>query len=403
MPKASFPPMRILVLSSVYARHPLDSEVPWMRESIRRLREAGHDVEILAPSWKGLSDHEIDGVRVHRFRYAPSSLEFLTHDEGAPSKTKGRPWLQMLAVPYILSGFLSCWKLAGRERFDLMHVHWPFPHGLIAQAGRMRGLPVVLNFHGAELLLMRRKKWIRPILHWLLGQSEAVLCNSSFTRAKIEAVRKVPVELSPYGTTLPESPAPSRPGRRPEDPFRILFVGRHIERKGIEHLIDAMAFLEGPRFSLDIVGHGDRTEALKERALATGDTRIRFPGKLSTEDLARAYATSDAFVLPAVVDSKGDTEGLGVVLIEAAETGLALVASDVGGIPDVVVDCKTGLLVPPGNPFALAEALRRLADDPPLAAKLVEGARARTREFFSWDVVIPHLVGVYRRVLRERN
>jgi glycosyltransferase involved in cell wall biosynthesis len=180
-------------------------------------------------------------------------------------------------------------------------------------------------------------------------------------------------------------------------------VGRHIERKGIEHLIDAMGFLEGDRFTLDIVGHGDRTDVLVERAAATGDPRIRFPGKLSTEDLARAYATSDVFALPAVVDSKGDTEGLGVVLIEAAEIGLPLVASDVGGIPDVVVDGQTGLLVPPGNPFALAEALRRLADDPPLAAKLVEGARARTREFFSWEVVIPHLEGVYRRVLRERN
>jgi len=393
--------MRILVLSSVYARHPRDSEVPWMRESIHRLREAGHQVEILAPSWKGLSDHEIDGVRVHRFRYSPASTEFLTHDEGAPSKTRGRPWLQLLAIPYVVSGFLACWRLARRDRFDLMHVHWPFPHGLIAQAGRLRGLPVVLNFHGAELLLMRRKKWIRPILHWLLGQSEAVLCNSSFTRSRIQDVRKVPVELSPYGTTLPDAPLPSRTPRRPRDPFRILFVGRHIERKGIEHLIDAMALLEGDRFSLDIVGHGDRTDALVQRAAATGDPRIRFPGKLSTQDLARAYAESDVFVLPAVVDSKGDTEGLGVVLIEAAQIGLPLVASDVGGIPDVVVDGKTGLLVPPGNPFALADALRRLADDPDLAARLVEGARRRTRELFSWEVVIPHLVSVYRRVVRD--
>ncbi len=395
--------MRILVLSSVYARHFDDAEVPWMRESIRRLRLAGNEVEILAPSWKGLASHEIDGVRVHRFRYAPASWEFLTHDEGAATKTRGNPLLQLLAVPYILSGFLSCWKIARKNRFDLMHVHWPFPHGLIAQAGRLRGLPVVLNFHGAELLLMRRKKWIRPILHWLLGQSEAVLCNSSFTRGRIEDVRMVPVELSPYGTTLPDAAAPQKIPRRAEDPFRILFVGRHIERKGIEHLIDAMAFLDGDRFRLDIVGHGDRTEALKERAMATGDSRIRFPGKLSTEDLARAYAESDVFVLPAVIDSKGDTEGLGVVLIEAAETGLPLVGSDVGGIPDVVVNNKTGLLVPPANPTALADALRLLANDPALANRLVEGARARTRKLFSWDVVIPHLEGVYRRAVNTRH
>ena len=395
--------MRILVLTSVYARRPEDAEVPWMRESIRRLVAAGHHVEILAPSWMGLADHEIDGVKVHRFRYAPRRVEFLTGEEGAASKTRSKPWLQLLAVPYILFGFLRCWRLCAPGRFDVLHVHWPFPHGLMAQAGRLRaGLPCVLNFHGAELLLMRRKKWIRPILRRLLGQAEAVVCNSSFTRGRILDVREVPVELSPYGTTLPEVEVPPRPPRRAEDPFRILFVGRHIERKGIEHLVDAMAFLEGDRFRLEIVGHGDRTEALRARAAATGDARISFPGKLPSGELARAYATSDVFVLPAVVDSKGDTEGLGVVLIEAAEAGLPLVASDVGGIPDVVVHEESGLLVPPADPRALADALRRLADDPLLAARLVEGARARTRRLFSWDVVIPHLEGVYRKAVAGR-
>ena len=394
--------MRVLFISSVYARNPSDSEVPWMRESVKQLREAGVEVEILAPSWMGLASHEIDGTKVNRFRYAPKSVEFLTHDEGAPSKTRGKPWLQLLAVPYIMSGFVSCWKLCRKGNFDAIHCHWPFPHGLIAQAGRMRAkLPVVLNFHGAELLLMRRKKWIRPILHWLLGQSEASLCNSSFTRGRILDVRNVPVELSPYGTTLPESVTGDKPLRKPQDPFTMLFVGRHIERKGIEHLIAAMAFLKGDRFRLKIVGHGDRTEALKAQALATGDGRIEFTGKLSTEDLARAYADADVFVLPAVVDSKGDTEGLGVVLIEAAEMGLPLVGSNVGGIPDVVVDGETGLLAAPADPVALADALRKLANDPDLARKLVEGARERTRRLFSWDVVIPTLISVYERVVRK--
>jgi glycosyltransferase involved in cell wall biosynthesis len=394
--------MRVLFISSVYARNPSDSEVPWMRESVKRLRESGVEVEILAPSWMGLASHEIDGTKVHRFRYAPRSVEYLTGDEGAATKTRGKPWLQLLAVPYIMSGFVSCWKLCRKGNFDAIHCHWPFPHGLIAQAGRIRAkLPVVLNFHGAELLLMRRKKWIRPILNWLLGQSEATLCNSNFTRGRIHEVRNVPVELSPYGTTLPESVTAAKSLRKPEDPFTMLFVGRHIERKGIEHLIAAMALLEGDRFRLKIVGHGDRTEALKAQAQATGDGRIEFTGKLSTEDLARAYADADVFVLPAVVDSKGDTEGLGVVLIEAAEMGLPLVGSNVGGIPDVVVEGETGLLAAPADPVALADALRKLADQPELARKLVEGARGRTRKLFSWDVVIPALISVYERVVRK--
>ncbi|MEN9309017.1 MAG: hypothetical protein RL173_2949, partial [Fibrobacterota bacterium] len=75
--------MRVLFISSVYARNHADSEVPWMRESVKRLRESGVEVEILAPSWMGLASHEIDGTKVHRFRYAPRSVEYLTGDEGA--------------------------------------------------------------------------------------------------------------------------------------------------------------------------------------------------------------------------------------------------------------------------------------------------------------------------------
>lgn len=396
--------MRILAITSVYPRHQEDAEVPWFRESVRRLVAAGHEVEILAPSWKGLSSHRIDGVPVHRFRYAPRSMEYLTGDEGAASKTRQKPWLQLLAIPYIALGFLACWRLCRKGRYDLVHVHWPFPHGIIAQAARLRsGLPVVLSFYGAELLLANRHPWIRPVLRRLLGQAEATLCISRFTSSQVLALREVPVEISPYGNTLPESNAPPRRARRPEDPFRILFVGRHIERKGIEHLIDAMARLPGDRFHLDIVGHGDRTESLKERARATGDSRIRFLGKVSSEDLSRAYAESDVFVLPAVVDSKGDTEGLGVVLIEATEMGLPVVGSDVGGIPDVVVHERTGLLVKPGDPQALADALLRLADDPQLSERLVAGGRRHAREHFAWDVVIPHLESVYRRVVSGKG
>jgi glycosyltransferase involved in cell wall biosynthesis len=125
---------------------------------------------------------------------------------------------------------------------------------------------------------------------------------------------------------------------------------------------------------------------------------IIFTGKLSPEDLANEYKTANVFTLPAIIDSKGDTEGLGVVLIEAMELGLPIVASNVGGIPDVVVDGVSGILVPEKDPEALANAYKRLAAEPVLVKKLLAGSRQRIAECFNWDKIVERQVMVYNKL-----
>ena len=498
--------MKVLVIGSVYPRFQEDAEVPWLRTSIAHLKKTGVDIQVLAPAYKGLKSHDIDGTHVNRFRYAPANWEILTLEEGAPSKMASKPWLQLLAIPYIINGFIQCLRICRKWRPDVIHAHWPFPHAYIALgAAKLFKIPLVLNFHGAELLLIRKKKWVKPLLKFAIGQAQAVFANSSFTASKIKALRNVNVEWSPYGTTLEtkderrqlnkasvatnvvghdqadqlglersdnpktkderdtschsgtegikdESNAPCHPERnevKSKDPvtihphpvinkFKILFVGRHIERKGICYLIEAAKYLPQDEFEIRIVGGGDLTEQLKQQAALLDERRetkdesgstssptlchpernevkskdpvnfsgveespasIIFTGKLSPEDLANEYKTANVFTLPAIVDSKGDTEGLGVVLIEAMELGLPIVASNVGGIPDVVIDGESGILVPEKDPAALANAFKRLASDPSLTEKLLAGARKRIDECFTWDGIIKRQVEVYNKVI----
>lgn len=424
--------MKVLVIGSVYPRFHEDAEVPWLRTSIAHLKQAGVEIQVLAPAYKGLKSHEIDGVKVNRFRYAPAGFEFLTHEEGAPSKMASKPWLQLLAIPYIISGFFKCIAICRKFRPDVIHAHWPFPHAYIALgAAKLFRIPLVLNFHGAELLLIRKKKWVKPLLKFAIGQAQAVFANSSFTAGKIKALRNVDVEWSPYGTTLPTDERHGTDGAgalREVEPhpvngkFKILFVGRHIERKGICYLIEAAKYLPRDQFEIRIVGVGDITDKLKAQAtqveaLAPAGLRhdaseterqhdapaeIVFTGKLSPEALANEYRTANVFTLPAIVDSKGDTEGLGVVLIEAMELGLPVVASNVGGIPDVVVDGVSGILVPEKNPEALASAYKRLAAEPELQKQLLEGARKRIDECFNWSKIVERQIAVYEKI-RKRN
>ena len=428
--------MKVLVIGSVYPRFQEDAEVPWLRTSVAHLKQAGVEIQVLAPAYKGLKSHEIDGTRVNRFRYAPASWEILTHEEGAPSKMASKPWLQLLAIPYIISGFFKCLSICRKWKPDIIHAHWPFPHAYIALgASKLLRIPLVLNFHGAELLLIRKKKWVKPLLKFAIGQARAIFANSSFTAGKIKAIRNVDVEWSPYGTTLetkderrktkeggslplasaachpreggdlPVSSATPSSGGTPQHPvdgkFKILFVGRHIERKGICYLIDSAKFLPADKFEIRIVGVGDLTEKLKQQALQY--PHIVFTGKLSPEDLAHEYRTANVFVLPAIVDHKGDTEGLGVVLIEAMELGLPVVASNVGGIPDVVVDGDSGILVPEKDPEALANAFKRLASDRALVVSLLEGARRRIAECFEWNGIIKRQIEVYNKVINRRK
>ena len=445
--------MKVLVIGSVYPRFQEDAEVPWLRTSISHLKKAGVEIQVLAPSYKGLKSHDIDGTHVNRFRYAPANWEILTHEEGAPSKMASKPWLQLLAIPYIINGFIQCLRICRKWRPDVIHAHWPFPHAYIALgAAKLFKIPLVLNFHGAELLLIRKKKWVKPLLKFAIGQAQAVFANSSFTASKIKAIRDVNVEWSPYGTTLETKDGGSLPlasaassfpaptgnllassatpssGVSPQRPephpvngkFKILFVGRHIERKGIRYLIEAAKYLNTDKFEIRIVGGGDLTEQLKQQAFmqsnlachsgAEGDrihevehspAQIIFTGKLSPEDLANEYRTANVFTLPAIVDSKGDTEGLGVVLIEAMELGLPIVASNVGGIPDVVIDGESGILVPEKDPVALADAFKRLEADPALIEKLLAGARKRISECFTWNGIIERQVEVYKKVVRD--
>ncbi len=398
---------RVLMVGSVYPRCPEDAEVPWLRETVRRLRERGVEVEVLAPSWKGLKSHTVDGTPVHRFRYGPARWEYLTHDEGAPNKVRSRPWMKLLAIPYVISGTIECFLLCRRKEFTVLHIHWPFPHGLIGMFNSvLLKVPLVLTFHGAELVLARESGIARRVIDWSLRRCRLATANSSYTKELAQAIRPVNVEVLPYGSTFSEdsgrSGSPGKGGRSGR-PFRVLFVGRHIERKGVPDLIDATRFFPAePDWELVIVGSGDRTREWKARAARAGG-RILFPGKIETDSLQEQYSEADVFVLPAIVDSRGDTEGLGVVLLEAIAAGLPVVASRVGGIVDVIRHEDTGLLVPPGDPRALAEAIVRVRSDPGMAAKRVARAREHAREFFSWDRLIDRWMDLYQAVSREKD
>lgn len=384
---------KILVITSTYPRHEQDYAVPWMREIHSKLTEQGHEVTVLAPSYMGLKTHQIDGVKVHRFRYAPAAVERLTHEEGATYKVRQAP-MQILAVPYILLGCVAAAWLAFRGKYDVIHVHWPFPHGLMGQVARwISGSPLVMMSHGAEFALARRKKWVTPFLAQSLRVADLRIANSSDTAARVRKCCGKDCEVLPYGTTVKAAESASTPNKLP----RVLFTGRLIERKGLEYLLRAVPrILAKTPAQFIITGDGDQRPKLERlhKELGLGDS-VKFLGFVSNEELADQYAKCDVWVNPGIVDSWGDAEGLGVGSIEAYSYFKPVVASRVGGIPDTIRDGITGYLVPEKDPDALAGAIGELLQDSAKRERFGRAGYLFAKETFSWTRIVSELERLY--------
>jgi glycosyltransferase involved in cell wall biosynthesis len=395
--------VKVLYLVTAYARDPADVITPWLVETIRRLRARGVEVEVLAPAYRGLASQVVNGVRVHRFRYAPRGWETLTHDQTAPDRIRERPWFLSLVPGYVAAGSRAAARVARDGGFDVIHAFWPIPQGVLGMWARKRtGLPLVSTFFGVELTWMERQfPFLAPLLRRIVRASDAVTAISTYTARRLQAqVPGVDPAIIPFGAAVdaPAQPPPySYDGARP---FELLFVGRLVERKGVHLLLDALASLPPERrVALHVVGDGPDRAKLEAQAarLGLGDRAV-FHGFVDSAELKRRLETCDGFVLPAVVDAKGDTEGLGVVLIEAMTYARPVIASAAGGIVDIVRDGRNGFLVPPGDAEALAGAIGRMMDDPAAARALGLNGREDAEAGFSWDSIADRLADIYRRV-----
>lgn len=206
------------------------------------------------------------------------------------------------------------------------------------------------------------------------------------------------VHLLYHGLDLARFPPPPearerRDGADPDRPVRIITVGRAVEKKGFDDLLDALANLpERCHWRLVHVGSGPLVPALKSRAERLGIAdRITWRGGQAQSAVIAALREADLFVLPSKPASGGDRDGLPNVLMEAATQSLPLVSTRFAGVPEFVVEDVVGLLVPPGDPPALAKAIETLIRDPELRNRLGAAACARVRDEFSFESGIAHL------------
>lgn len=386
------PPAKVLIITTNYPRWEGDPHSPWLVELLGLLRQRGLEIDVLAPAYGGQGSHTIHGLQVRRFRYAPARWETLTHDEGAPNKIRRNPRYLLLLPTYLLAGALAAWRLGRAGGYDILHVHWPMPQGLLGLMAQWAGGGrLVATFYGADLVMSRRFKVVRPLVRSFARRCADVAAISSYTAQEVQQSTDITPRVIPYGIAMPpdDEAWPAQAGM-------ILTVGRLVARKGHAFLIEAMAKLDAPHAHLVIVGDGHERPDLESRVSALRlEDRVTFAGRVSDAELNRLYQACQVFVLPAIVDSSGDTEMLGMVSLEAMRYCKPVVATQVGGIGDIVQEGVTGLMVEQRDAGALAVAIDRLLADADLAMCLGQAGYQYARDHFSWEAVLQQTLALY--------
>ena len=403
--------MKILTITSSYPKYARDTTAPFIASITKALASRGHELTVVLPAHRDLDLEPVPGVRFRPYRYAPTQgLSVFGYAESLRADVALRGATYLAAPLALVSGTQKLLSESYRERYDVLHAHWVVPNGTMAwPVSKARGLPLVVSLHGSDVFMSEKKGAFRSAAKLAFSQARAATaCSDDLAMRSLALGATEKPRVVPYGVDIglfgDEPPELRQSLGIEKDALVILAVGRLVHKKGIEFLVDAAAALGQEALHVVIAGKGDLRPALEERARQAGlYDRTHFVGNVERDALPDYFAMADIVAVPSVRDGAGNVDGLPNVLLEAMASGTAIVASDVGGIPQAIRAGEDGLLVPEKDPGSLAEALRKLASSSDLRKTLGASARKRAEQDFSWDLVGKRFESVLRSVSEARR
>lgn len=389
--------MRVLTITHNYPRWEGDRAGAFVAMLASETVKLGHTVRVVAPHAPGAALREIqDGVKVIRVRYGPDALERVGYTGSLVEPMRATLLAPLMLPPFIAR--LRSLSLREAERFNphVVHAHWWVPGGWIASR---LGRPLIITCHGTDVRLLEKSYW-RRIAAPVMRSAAVITTVSKFLGRDLRrlmpevadriVVTPMPIDIDRFarGAGTPKASPP-----------RVLFAGNLIASKGVDVLIDAIAIVRerGVACGLKIIGAGPEEPRL--RALAAerllGDV-ITWSPFISQRELPAELGAATVTVLA----SRGQAEGLGLVLAEALLAGSAVVGTAAGGIPEVVIDDQTGLIAKDGDAADLARQIERLVAKWELRERTVAAGRARVRAQHAPLAATERVIRLYEEVAK---
>lgn len=386
---------RILLVTSNFPRWQGDSTTPFVLHLAQDLQGEGWRVDVLAPAAEGAAARErLGGVLVERFPYLwPASAQTVCYGGGALINIREHTLNQVKVPALVAAEIVATVRRLRSRRYDLLHSHWILPQGFTgALASRLLRRKHVLTVHGGDVFALRGRV-LQPFKRYALERADAVTSNGHVTAnavreiaPKVRDLRVIPMGADVDVKAVPDTAEELRQKHRRAQGPLVLFVGRLVEEKGVADLIGAVAAVKDrlPGVTAVIVGDGQHRTAFERLAVeANVADRVSFTGWVPREEVPNYLAAADILAAPSRRAPDGWVEAQGLSIVEGMAAGLPVVATRTGGIPDVVTDRRTGLLVPEQDPVAIGEAVERLWSNRPLAEALGKEARNDAEKRFS--------------------
>lgn len=345
---------KLLVTASTFPRWEGDTEPRFVLDLSKQLKKY-FDVTVLAPAAPGAKEKEIlEGVKVLRYHYFPiHKWETLCYPGAIVPRIKEKK-IRVLLVPFLFAGlFFKLFRI--KSHFDCVHAHWIIPQGIVQS---FIGMPYIVTGHGGDVTSLN-KGIIKKLKFRCLVKAKKITVVSNALKKEVEAIyHRNDVKIISMGcdtTHFDKKYRVENYFHQGEKPV-VLFVGRLVEIKGVTYLIEAMKNIDA---KLVIVGDGPLKNDLMQQAAPQKD-KICFMGSRTHEELIKIYASADVFVAPSITAANGDKEGLGLVLLEAMASGLPVIGSNSGGIPEIVHDGENGFLTREKDSKAIAQKINAL-------------------------------------------
>lgn len=393
----------ILLLSSSYPRNSTDNSSIFLRHLAQGLAQEGADVHVLAPDHPLVKKIALDQrVSNHWFQYLPRNWQTLSYGSGILPNLKKKPLLYLQVPFFLISMFINLIYQCKKIKPDIIHAHWVIPQGFIAiLVGKLLNIPVVITAHGGDAFSLNSGVLSR-LKRLTLRHSQAWTSNTPATAQAFGKTSSIPTpNIIPMGVDIELFQSGSKEKlANTETRNIILFVGRLVEKKGVKYLIEAYSKLPKKNQQesiLWIIGEGDEREALESQAEKSGIKNIKFWGQVQNNKLPDFYAAASIFVAPSIIDSKGDTEGQGVILLEAMASGTPIISTNVGGIPEVISEGKTGLLVQANSSAELSDAITHLLNNKKQAKELTSNALDSVKKDYAWPVVSKQFISLFKQ------
>lgn len=359
---------KVLITGSTFPRWEGDTEPRFVLDYAKALNEY-FDVTVLVPSAPGAKNEEVlEGVHVVRYRYFPiKKFETLCYPGAIMPRIRQKK-VRIFLVPFLfLALFINLAKYS--KQIDVVHSHWYIPQGMVQS---FINKPYIITGHGADVTALNKGvfKWLKKRTSKKAKHITAVSQHLKNVILDFSGVADDKVSVISMGCDTKAFSSMHRIENFFEQDEKkvVLFAGRLAEKKGVTYLIDAVKELD---VKLVIVGDGPLKENLQKQAESLGD-KVMFLGSKTHEELRTIYASADIFVAPSITAKDGDQEGFGLVIIEAMASGLPVVASNSGGIVDIITHGKNGLLSPEKDSRCIAKNISYLVNNPEEYSKLVK-------------------------------